>query len=187
MLAPRTYPPAHAHTTPTTHPPGHANVSVHHPHPPPTPRQVSFGAGETMSLKQLSGGQKTLVALALIFAIQVRFEAGACEGRGSVELPPSFSCSVAGVRESVEEGGAHPWSASTWCQPRKPACLLCTLWREAHPGCTRAQLAHAMPSVCTRAADFPAWPTLCSAATRRPSTSSTRLMQPWTPSTGSVD
>lgn len=33
--------------------------------------QVSFGGGETMSLKQLSGGQKTLVALALIFAIQV--------------------------------------------------------------------------------------------------------------------
>ena len=32
--------------------------------------QVSFGAGETMSLKQLSGGQKTLVALALIFSIQ---------------------------------------------------------------------------------------------------------------------
>ncbi len=32
--------------------------------------QVSFGAGETMSMKQLSGGQKTLVALALIFAIQ---------------------------------------------------------------------------------------------------------------------
>jgi RecF/RecN/SMC N terminal domain len=32
--------------------------------------QVSFGMGETMSMKQLSGGQKTLVALALIFAIQ---------------------------------------------------------------------------------------------------------------------
>lgn len=32
--------------------------------------QVSFGAGDTMSMKQLSGGQKTLVALALIFAIQ---------------------------------------------------------------------------------------------------------------------
>ena len=32
--------------------------------------QVSFGSGETMSLKQLSGGQKTLVALALIFSIQ---------------------------------------------------------------------------------------------------------------------
>ena len=37
--------------------------------PCPCP-QVSFGAGETMSLKQLSGGQKTLVALALIFSIQ---------------------------------------------------------------------------------------------------------------------
>ena len=39
-----------------------------------TPRslvpQVSFGAGETRVMKQLSGGQKTLVALALIFAIQ---------------------------------------------------------------------------------------------------------------------
>ena len=34
------------------------------------PLQVSFGGGETMSMKQLSGGQKTLVALALIFAIQ---------------------------------------------------------------------------------------------------------------------
>ncbi len=32
--------------------------------------KVSFGGGETMSMKQLSGGQKTLVALALIFAIQ---------------------------------------------------------------------------------------------------------------------
>ena len=32
--------------------------------------QVAFGGGETMSLKQLSGGQKTLVALALIFSIQ---------------------------------------------------------------------------------------------------------------------
>ena len=32
--------------------------------------QVSFGAGEVLSLKALSGGQKTLVALALIFAIQ---------------------------------------------------------------------------------------------------------------------
>ena len=32
--------------------------------------QVSFGGGDTMSLKQLSGGQKTLVALALIFSIQ---------------------------------------------------------------------------------------------------------------------
>ncbi|DBB00026.1 hypothetical protein WJX77_003476 [Trebouxia sp. C0004] len=32
--------------------------------------KVSFGSGETMAMKQLSGGQKTLVALALIFAIQ---------------------------------------------------------------------------------------------------------------------
>lgn len=32
--------------------------------------QVSFGAGEVLSLKALSGGQKTVVALALIFAIQ---------------------------------------------------------------------------------------------------------------------
>ena len=32
--------------------------------------QVSFGIGETMAMKQLSGGQKTVVALALIFAIQ---------------------------------------------------------------------------------------------------------------------
>jgi structural maintenance of chromosome 3 (chondroitin sulfate proteoglycan 6) len=32
--------------------------------------KVSFGAGETMTMTQLSGGQKTLVALALIFAIQ---------------------------------------------------------------------------------------------------------------------
>lgn len=33
--------------------------------------QVSFtGQGETQSMKQLSGGQKTVVALALIFAIQ---------------------------------------------------------------------------------------------------------------------
>ncbi|KAK9861310.1 hypothetical protein WJX84_000307, partial [Apatococcus fuscideae] len=32
--------------------------------------KVSFGAGDIMSMKQLSGGQKTLVALALIFAIQ---------------------------------------------------------------------------------------------------------------------
>jgi structural maintenance of chromosome 3 (chondroitin sulfate proteoglycan 6) len=32
---------------------------------------VSFtGQGETQSMKQLSGGQKTVVALALIFAIQ---------------------------------------------------------------------------------------------------------------------
>ncbi|GFH07951.1 structural maintenance of chromosomes protein, partial [Haematococcus lacustris] len=34
--------------------------------------KVTFAAGgETMTLRQLSGGQKTLVALALIFAIQV--------------------------------------------------------------------------------------------------------------------
>ena len=33
-------------------------------------QQVSFGGGETMAMKQLSGGQKTVVALALIFAIQ---------------------------------------------------------------------------------------------------------------------
>eukprot|EP00245_Coleochaete_scutata_P015772 TRINITY_DN7167_c0_g2_i1.p1 TRINITY_DN7167_c0_g2~~TRINITY_DN7167_c0_g2_i1.p1 ORF type:complete len:1070 (+),score=312.54 TRINITY_DN7167_c0_g2_i1:279-3212(+) len=32
--------------------------------------KVSFGQGETQSIKQLSGGQKTVVALALIFAIQ---------------------------------------------------------------------------------------------------------------------
>ena len=32
--------------------------------------KVSFGSGEIMSMKQLSGGQKTLVALALIFSIQ---------------------------------------------------------------------------------------------------------------------
>eukprot|EP00898_Chlorokybus_atmophyticus_P004172 jgi/Chlat1/4756/Chrsp308S04740 len=32
--------------------------------------KVSFGAGETMSMQQLSGGQKTVVALTLIFAIQ---------------------------------------------------------------------------------------------------------------------
>eukprot|EP00884_Botryococcus_braunii_P023148 jgi/Botrbrau1/9517/Bobra.0211s0008.1 len=32
--------------------------------------KVSFGGRETLSMKQLSGGQKTLVALALIFAIQ---------------------------------------------------------------------------------------------------------------------
>ncbi|RMZ56141.1 hypothetical protein APUTEX25_004565, partial [Auxenochlorella protothecoides] len=37
-----------------------------------TEEGVAFGAGgETMSLRQLSGGQKTLVALTLIFAIQV--------------------------------------------------------------------------------------------------------------------
>lgn len=35
-----------------------------------TLRQVSFGSGEVLVMKQLSGGQKTLVALALIFAIQ---------------------------------------------------------------------------------------------------------------------
>ena len=34
------------------------------------PLQVSFGSGEVLVMKQLSGGQKTLVALALIFAIQ---------------------------------------------------------------------------------------------------------------------
>lgn len=34
------------------------------------PTQVSFGTNETMLMKQLSGGQKTLVALTLIFAIQ---------------------------------------------------------------------------------------------------------------------
>ena len=41
---------------------------------PPAPSQVRISftrGGETMSLKQLSGGQRTLVALALIFAIQV--------------------------------------------------------------------------------------------------------------------
>jgi len=32
--------------------------------------QVSFGSGEVLVMKQLSGGQKTLIALALIFAIQ---------------------------------------------------------------------------------------------------------------------
>ena len=32
--------------------------------------QVSFSGNEVMTMKQLSGGQKTLVALALIFAIQ---------------------------------------------------------------------------------------------------------------------
>ncbi|CAL8464327.1 g3862 [Coccomyxa elongata] len=32
--------------------------------------KVSFGSGENLVMKQLSGGQKTLVALALIFAIQ---------------------------------------------------------------------------------------------------------------------
>lgn len=32
--------------------------------------QVSFGSSENLVMKQLSGGQKTLVALALIFAIQ---------------------------------------------------------------------------------------------------------------------
>ena len=32
--------------------------------------KVSFGTGDVMSMKQLSGGQKTLVALALIFSIQ---------------------------------------------------------------------------------------------------------------------
>jgi structural maintenance of chromosome 3 (chondroitin sulfate proteoglycan 6) len=32
--------------------------------------KVSFGQGETMQMKQLSGGQKTVVAVALIFAIQ---------------------------------------------------------------------------------------------------------------------
>lgn len=31
---------------------------------------MRFGGGETLSLRQLSGGQKTLVALTLIFAIQ---------------------------------------------------------------------------------------------------------------------
>lgn len=35
--------------------------------------KVSFtGAGETRDMNHLSGGQKSLVALALIFAIQVR-------------------------------------------------------------------------------------------------------------------
>ena len=31
---------------------------------------MAFGGNETMSMRQLSGGQKTLVSLALIFAIQ---------------------------------------------------------------------------------------------------------------------
>lgn len=32
--------------------------------------KVSFGLGDILSLNKLSGGQKTVVALALIFAIQ---------------------------------------------------------------------------------------------------------------------
>ena len=43
--------------------------------PPPSQVRISFTrGGETMSLKQLSGGQRTLVALALIFAIQVGYD-----------------------------------------------------------------------------------------------------------------
>ena len=59
-------PPTHTHTTHKTH-----------THSPACPRaQTSFGGGETMSMKQLSGGQRTLVALALIFAIQVTAPGG---------------------------------------------------------------------------------------------------------------
>lgn len=50
---------------------------LHAPLGPHAIPQVAFGAGgETMSLRQLSGGQKTLVALTLIFAIQVPVGAG---------------------------------------------------------------------------------------------------------------
>ena len=48
-------------------------MQLWHVHEQPLSRatlQVSFGAGEVMTMKQLSGGQKTLVALALILAIQ---------------------------------------------------------------------------------------------------------------------
>ena len=65
--------------------------------------RISFTrGGETMSLKQLSGGQRTLVALALIFAIQVGRRGG---GRTLVAL--DLIC-MFGVQVRGEGGRARP-------------------------------------------------------------------------------
>jgi hypothetical protein len=74
--------------------------------------QVSFGGGETMSMKQLSGGQKTLVALALIFAIQVGFRVRAWVGPPLTQVATFCWIIVAVLSLSMCTASQHhPWGS----------------------------------------------------------------------------
>lgn len=94
--------------------------------------QVSFGAGETMSMKQLSGGQKTLVALALIFAIQ-RCDPAAFYlfdeiDAALVRAPPLLKLAVGSACCRLLPGGHHghchsvPAASVTWTM--MPRCVV---------------------------------------------------------------
>ena len=70
--------------------------------------KVSFGAGETMMMKQLSGGQKTVVAVGLIFAIQ------RCDPMPfylfdeiDAALDPQYRTAVAAMVRSQADGGTQ--------------------------------------------------------------------------------
>ena len=70
--------------------------------------KVSFGQGETMMMKQLSGGQKTVVAVGLIFAIQ------RCDPMPfylfdeiDAALDPQYRTAVAAMVRSQADGGTQ--------------------------------------------------------------------------------
>jgi len=70
--------------------------------------KVSFGAGETMMMKQLSGGQKTVVAVGLIFAIK------RCDPMPfylfdeiDAALDPQYRTAVAAMIRSQADGGTQ--------------------------------------------------------------------------------
>ena len=70
--------------------------------------KVSFGAGETMQMKQLSGGQKTVVAVGLIFSIQ------RCDPMPfylfdeiDAALDPQYRTAVAAMVRAQADGGTQ--------------------------------------------------------------------------------
>ena len=70
--------------------------------------KVSFGQGETMMMKQLSGGQKTVVAVGLIFAIQ------RCDPMPfylfdeiDAALDPQYRTAVAAMVRAQADGGTQ--------------------------------------------------------------------------------
>ncbi|CAG9460585.1 unnamed protein product [Pedinophyceae sp. YPF-701] len=71
--------------------------------------RVSFGAGEVQAMKQLSGGQKTLVALTLIFAIQ-RCDPGPFYLFDEIDaaLDPQYRTSVAAMIRKQAEDDRNP-------------------------------------------------------------------------------
>ena len=86
--------------------------------------KVAFGAHEPMTMKQLSGGQRTLVSLALIFAIQsVDSAPFYLLDEVDAALDPQYRQTVAAMLSKRVRAPPHaclPWRAVS-CPRAKPA------------------------------------------------------------------